>query len=355
MRKEALDKLYQGTVIPAVPLVLDSNRNLNEAGQRRLVRYYLRAGAGGLAVAVHTTQFEIREPETRYFEKVLNIAAQEARRFEKETGKVIILVAGACGPVSQAIEEATIAKELGYDAVLLSPGGLSHLSEQEMVERTRAVAAKMPVIGFYLQPSVGGRVFSYQYWQSTCEIDNVVAIKTAPFNRYLTLDVVRAVALSSRADKIALYTGNDDNIVIDLLTKFVFEKDGKVYTKRFAGGLLGHWAVWTGTVVRMFDAIKKAAEQDYIPAELLTLAARVTDANSAFFDTANGFKGCITGIHEVLRRQGLMEGIWTLNEDEGLSPGQAEEIDRVYEMYPELNDDEFVKEFLEAEKGNGDY
>ena len=340
--ERALEKLLEGTVIPATPLALNQERNLDEKRQRLLNRYYLAAGAGGLAVAVHTTQFAIRNPGINLFEPVLKIAAEEAEAFERRTGEVIVKIAGVCGPTAQAVKEAETALKHGYDAVLLSPGGLNGLTEDEMLSRTKAVAAIMPVVGFYLQPSVGGRVFSFDYWRALCEIENVVAIKSAPFNRYLTLDVVRAAALSKRADQIALYTGNDDNIVLDLLTKYQFTDNGKVYEKRFVGGLLGHWSVWTHTAVRMFEQIKAASVKDEIPAELLTLAAQVTDANAAFFDTANNFKGCIAGLHEVLRRQGLMEGIWCLDEHETLSPGQSEEIDRVYRMYPHLNDDDFV-------------
>ena len=227
----ALKKLHEGTVIPANPLALDENRNFDEKRQRAVVRYYLDAGVGGLAVAVHTTQFEIREPKYNLLEPVLRLAKEEAEKFEREHNETIVMVAGACGPKEQAVKEAELAKSLGYDAVLLSPGGLNHLSEDEMIERTEAVAAVMPVIGFYLQTAVGGRHFSYNYWERMCAIKNVVAIKAAPFNRYLTQDVVRAAALSSRADEIALYTGNDDNIVIDLMTNYSFEKDGKTYKK----------------------------------------------------------------------------------------------------------------------------
>ena len=251
-------------------------------------------------------------------------------------------VCGVCGPVEQAVREAETARRLGFDAVLLSPGGLNALSEKEMLARTRAVAEVMPVIGFYLQTAVGGRVFSYDYWSKLAEIEGVVAIKCASFNRYTTLDVVRAVTLSSRADQIALYTGNDDNIVIDLLTKYRFEKDGKTVENGFRGGLLGHWSIWTAKVVEMFRMLRGAEPS----AELLTLAAQVTDCNSAFFDTAHNFRGCIAGMHEVLRRQGLIESICCLNPEETLSPGQAEEIDRVYAAYPHLNDDAFVRDYL---------
>ncbi|NLA84138.1 MAG: dihydrodipicolinate synthase family protein, partial [Clostridiales bacterium] len=262
-------------------------------------------------------------------------------------GRSIFLIAGACGPVEQAVAEAELAKNLGYHAVLLSPGGLSHLSEEDLVYRTEQVAKVLPVIGFYLQTSVGGRIFTYDYWQKVCSIENLIGIKCASFDRYTTLDVVRAAALSPRSKEISLYTGNDDNIIIDLLTKYEFEHQGRKYEKAFVGGLLGHWAVWTYKVVEIFRQIKKSAGKPSIPAEILTLAAQVTDANSAFFDTANNFKGCIAGVHEVLRRQGLMEGIWCINENETLSPDQAEEIDRVYRMYPHLNDDEFVRENLD--------
>lgn len=338
----ALQILSEGTVIPATTLALDREGKFDETHQRMLVRYYLEAGSGGIATAVHSTQFEIRQPEHNLFETVISVVSSEIDAYEAETGKTIVKVCGVCGPVEQAVREAKIAKKLGFDAVLLSPGGLNHLSEEEMVERTKAVAEIMPVIGFYLQTAVGGRVFSYNYWQQVAEVENLVAIKCASFNRYTTQDVVRAVTFSSRADKIALYTGNDDNIVIDLLTTYRFCQDGKTYENRFRGGLLGHWSIWTAKVVEMFRMLKTASASD----ELLTLAAQITDCNAAFFDTAHNFKGCIPGMHEVLRRQGLIESIRCLNPEEVLSEGQAEEIDRVYKAYPHLNDDAFVKDFL---------
>lgn len=344
--QKALELLHAGTVIPAHPLALNAERKLDERRQRALTRYYLDAGVGGLAVAVHTTQFEIRDPEVNLLKPVLELASEEVERFEAATGKTIVKVAGVCGETAQAVAEAELAKQLGYDAVLLSPGGLNHMPEDYMLSRTAAVAAVMPVIGFYLQPSVGGRVFTYDYWAKLCEIDNVVAVKSAPFNRYYTQDVVRAATFSSRADQIALYTGNDDNIVIDLLTNYRFEKDGRTYTNHFSGGLLGHWSVWAHTAVQMFERLRNAREKGEITPELLALANQVTDTNAAFFDTANGFAGCIAGLHEVLRRQGLLEGIWCINPQEGMSKGQAEEIDRIYRMYPHLNDDAFVKENL---------
>ena len=343
----ALEILAEGTVIPATPLVLDSDGNFDEARQRRLIRYYLASGSGGIATAVHSTQFEIRLPHINLFERVIAAVSEETERFEKQTGKTIVRVCGVCGGIEQAVSEARTAKKYGFDAVLLSPGGLGHLSEDEMLDRTRAVADILPVIGFYLQTAVGGRVFSYNYWSRLAEIDNVAAIKCASFNRYTTLDVVRAVTLSSRADKIALYTGNDDNIIADLITKYRFCAGGKTCENRFRGGLLGHWSVWTNKVCQIFDRIKSG---EYDPAEMLTLGTQITDCNSAVFDTAHNFAGCIAGIHEVLRRQGLMESIRCLNPKETLSPGQAEEIDRVCAAYPHLLDDDFVKEFLTKEQ-----
>ncbi len=339
---EALEILHKGTVIPATPLALDENRKFDEKQQRLLTRYYLEAGAGGVATAVHSTQFEIRDPEINLFETVLRTVESVIADYEAETGKTIVKICGVCGKIEQAVAEAKLAKEIGYDAVLLSPGGLNDMPESYLIERTKAVAEVMPVIGFYLQHACGGRVFSFDYWAQVCEVPNVVAIKSAPFNRYLTIDVVRACAFSSRSEEIALYTGNDDNIVVDLLTEFKFTKDGKTYTKRFSGGLLGHWCVWTNKVVEMFPKLQFA---DATP-ELLTLAAEITDANEAIFDSTKSFAGCIPGIHEILRRQGLLKGIWCLNPNEVLSEGQAEEITRVCEMYPHLTDDDFVKEFL---------
>lgn len=345
--EKALKKLKAGTVIPANPLALDKDGNFNERRQRAVVRYYLDSGVGGLAVAVHTTQFEIREPKHNLLERVLRVAKEEADKFEAAHGETVVMVSGVCGPTEQAVKEAELAKSLGYDAVLLSPGGLNSYSEDYMVERTRAVAAVMPVIGFYLQTAVGGRAFSYNYWERICDIDNVVAIKAAPFNRYYSLDVVRAAALSRRADDITLYTGNDDNIVLDLVTTYKFTVDGKSYEKGFIGGLLGHWSVWTKRAVELFEKLREYRGKDSLPREILTLAAEVTDTNAVLFDTANGFAGCIAGLHEVLVRQGLFESTRCLNPDEKMSEGQKEEIDRLYKSYPHLNDDEFVKSNLD--------
>lgn len=348
--EKALGILKKGTVIPATPLVLDENRKIDEKGIRLLMKYYLNCGVGGIATAVHTTQFEIRKPEIALFDPILKIVSEEIDGFEKKNNKVIVKVAGVCGAADQAVREAETAKKYGYDAVLLSPGGLNSLSEAELIERTARVAEIMPVIGFYLQTAVGGRVFSYDYWEKICATENVAAIKCASFNRYQTLDVVRAAAMSERSGEITLYTGNDDNIVIDLLTEYSFDKNGKTVKRGFDGGLLGHWSVWTKKAVEIFNRIKEEKGKEAVSKEMLTLAAQVTDSNGAFFDTANNFSGCIPGLHEVLRRQGLMKNIYCLNPEEMLSKGQAEEIDRVYRAYPHLNDDKFIADNIEAWK-----
>lgn len=326
---QAIQKLINGTFIPATPLALDDNRKFDEAVQRNLVRYYIDSGVGGIATAVHTTQFEIRDPAVNLYEQILSVVSDEIDLYTCDT---VIKVAGVCGKVEQAVNEAKLSNQYGYDAALLSPGGLHDLTEDELIYRAEKVAEVIPVIGFYLQESVGGRKLSYNFWRRFCEIDNVHAIKCASFNRYTTLDTMRAAAMSSRSDLIGMYTGNDDNIGIDLLTEYRFGE----YTKRFTGGLLGHWAVWTKTAVELYNRFRIAADNNEITPELLTLAAQITDANSAVFDTANGFKGCIAGVHEILRRDGLMNNILCLNPDETLSPGQTEEIDRIYKMYPHL-------------------
>jgi len=332
------DRLNQGQVIPAHPLALTASRRLDERRQRALTRYYLAAGAGGAAIGVHTTQFEIRHPRHGLLRPVLQLAAEELK------GHDVVKIAGVVGPTPQATREAELAAGLGYHAGLLSLAAFPEASVPELLDHARAVASIIPVMGFYLQPGLGGRVLPYRFWRAFAEIDNVVAIKVAPFDRYRTIDVMRAVAESGRAGAIAMYTGNDDTIVGDLLTPFRF---GEV-TLRIAGGLLGHWAVWTLCAVRMLERIRQTiAAGEPIPQNWLTLAAEVTDANAAFFDAANGFRGSIPGIHEVLRRQGLLEGRWCLNPAEDLSPGQMEEIDRVYHAYPHLNDDGFVQEHLE--------
>jgi len=341
--------LRQGTVIPAHPLALDANRSLDESDQRQLTRYYLASGAGGVAVGVHSTQFAIRNPQVNLYEKVLALAAEEIAGSGKQDH--FISVAGICGDTAQAVREAELAVRYGYDLGLLSMGGLQNKTETEILERTRAVAAIIPVFGFYLQPSVGGRIFSYDFWLQFANIDNVMAIKAAPFNRYQTLDMVRAVCHSNRNEEITLYTGNDDNIVADLLTTYEFEIDGRTVRKRFEGGLLGHWAVWTEASVRLFKEIKQCRDSGHQGvAALLSKGIAVTDMNAAIFDPSHSFHGCIPGIHEVLRRQGLMKGIWCLDPHEVLSEGQAEEISRVCKAYPELIDDDFVKSFLSNQK-----
>ncbi|MBE1554705.1 dihydrodipicolinate synthase family protein [Sporosarcina limicola] len=339
--------LHEGAFIPAHPLALTSEKQLDEKAQRRLTRYYLDAGVGGIAVGVHTTQFEIRDPAFNLYETVLRMAAEEVDK--AGLNRPFLKIAGVCGGTEQAVAESKIAKKLGYDMVLLSNGGLNDLSEKEVLDRTREVAKEMPVFGFYLQPTIGGRVFSYQFWEEFASIPNVLAIKMAPFDRYLSLEVIRAVSASERSDEIALYTGNDDNIVVDLFTTYEFEQNGKKGTKEIVGGMLGHWAVWTHTAVKMFEEIKEARQGGQIDKKWFSIAQQVTDANSAFFDSINQFKGSISGINEVLARQGLLEGNWCLVDHEVLSAGQAEELDRVYQTYPQLHDDEFVQIFLAKE------
>lgn len=345
---KALEILHSGTVIPAIPLVLDEQRRFDPEGQRRLIRYYLEAGVGGLAVAVHTTQFEIRKPEIGLFEPVLSLAASEMDAFENRTGKTLVRVAGVCGPEEQACSEAETARQLNFDAVLLSPGGLGQLSEQDLIERTKAVAEVMPVIGFYLQTACGGRRLSFDYWKAVADVPGVVAIKCASFNRYQTIDLVRGVAFSARREQVALYTGNDDNIVVDLLTPYRFRVNGETVEMRFVGGLLGHWSLWTHSVMQLYNELRPYQDGRPVPQELLSRAVEVTDCNGAFFDVANSFAGCIPGVHEVLRRQGLMDGIWCLNPEETLSPGQVQEIERVCTSYPNLNDDAFAAAYLNS-------
>ncbi|RFS20056.1 dihydrodipicolinate synthase family protein [Chitinophaga silvatica] len=341
--------LYKGTIIPAHPLAIDEQRKLNENRQRLLTRYYIASGVGGVAVGVHTTQFAIRNPEINLLETVLRLAAEEIEAAQLD--RPFIKVAGVCGPTEQALSEARLALKYGYHFGLVSLGGLKDYSEAQLLDHVRKVAEVIPVFGFYLQPSVGGRIFSYEFWEQFVEIKGVKAIKTAPFNRYQTLDVVRAVACSSRKDEIALYTGNDDNIVADLLTTYRFNVNGRIVEKQYAGGLLGHWSVWTQKVAGLFARVKNCILEDYKGAgELLTEGIAVTDMNAAIFDPSHAFQGSIAGIHEVLRRQGLLEGIWCLEDHEVLSPGQAEEITRVSAAYPHLVDDDFVKEFLALER-----
>jgi dihydrodipicolinate synthase/N-acetylneuraminate lyase len=332
MEAGKLALLRKGVVIPAHPLALTSKRTLDERRQRALTRYYLAAGAGGLAVGVHTTQFAIRD--AGLLKPVLALAAEE----EKKLKPLTLKIAGVCGPTKQATAEAALARELGYDIGLLSLAALKDASEDQLIAHARTVGETIPLFGFYLQPAVGGRVLPYSFWRRFAELPSVVGIKMAPFNRYQTLDVLRAVAESGRADEIALYTGNDDNILLDLLTEFRFGEK----KLRIVGGLLGHWSVWTRKAVELLAEAHRAGGPT---PELLTRAAQITDSNAAFFDAASAFHGCIAGLHEVLRRQGLLEGLWCLDPKEGLSPGQTDEIDRVYKAYPHLNDDAFVEQY----------
>jgi hypothetical protein len=338
--------LHAGLVIPAHPLALTAQRKLDECRQRALTRYYLAAGAGGVAIAVHTTQFAIRE--VGLLRPVLELAAETVRVEAARTGREIVTVAGVCGDSRQALAEAQLAADLGYDAVLPSLGALREAGDEALLEHCRRLAEVRPLSGFYLQPAVGGRHLGYDFWRRLAEIDNLVAIKIAPFDRYRTLDVVRAVVAAGRVNDVALYTGNDDTIVLDLLTPYRLPTSDGPVTARIVGGLLGHWAVWTQKAVCVVDRAREiAANHAPIPQDLLVQAVQVTDANAALFDPAHGFAGCIPGIHEVLRRQGLLAGRWCLDPDEELSPGQMEEIDRVYAAYPHLHDDAFVAEGLD--------
>ena len=337
--------LHEGLAIPAHPLALNAERKLDERRQRALTRYYIESGAGGIAVGVHSTQFEIREKQHNLYEPVLRMAAEEVDK--AKLTRPFLKIAGICGPTEQAISEVERAVELGYDMGLVSMGGLRDWSERQHLDRIRELANYIPVFGFYLQPSVGGRNFSFDFWRVFSDIPGVIAIKMAPFNRYQTIDVVRAVCYSKRNKEIALYTGNDDNIVNDLLTKYCFEINGVKVEKRMVGGLLGHWAVWTQKAVELLEEIKRDRDKTTMLTNWLQRNVEITDSNAAFFDPAHHFEGCIPGIHEVLRRQGLLEGRWCLNPKEELSPGQMEEIDRVYRDYPHLQDDDFVKQNIQ--------
>jgi dihydrodipicolinate synthase/N-acetylneuraminate lyase len=341
-------RLAAGGVIPAHPLALDASRRLDERRQRALSRYYLAAGVNGLAVGVHTTQFAIHDQKLGLLQPVLAIAAEEMNRAERGRAESLIRVAGICGDTPQAVREASLARELGFHFGLVSLAAFRGQTIERMLEHCRAVAEVVDVFGFYLQPSVGGVVLPLEFWRKFCQIDNAVAIKVAAFDRYRTLDVVRAVAESGRND-IALYTGNDDNIILDLLSPHRVAVDGRIVMRHFVGGLLGQWAVWSAKAVDLWRQCRVLAVSGApIPHDMLQRAVDLTDANGAIFDAANGFRGCIAGIHEVLRRQGLLAGRWCLKDDEELSPGQAEEIERVSIAYPELTDDSFVAEHRDA-------
>ena len=334
---DVLAALRRGAVIPAHLLALDAGRKLDRRRQRALARYYLDAGAGGLAVGVHSTQFAIRE--CGLYQPVLALAMETAESWGK---RPLVMIAGLAGNTGQARREAVVARDLGYHAGLLSLSAMKSASEDELIAHCAAVAAEIPVVGFYLQPAVGGLHLPASFWRRLAGIDNVVAIKIAPFNRYRTLDVMRGVVEARAEERITLYTGNDDHIVLDLVTPFVVKRAGAEVELRIKGGLLGHWSVWTRTAVDLLTRIQAAVAAGAIAAELLALDSKVTDCNSAFFDVAHDFHGCIAGCHEVLRRQGLFEGIWCLDPHEGLSPGQSEEISRVIASYPEFDDSAFV-------------
>ena len=343
--------LRSGVVIPAHPLALTASRTLDERRQRALTRYYMDAGAGGLAVGVHTTQFAIRE--NGLYRPVLALAAETARAalaMRPPADRTFVMVAGLAGRTAQAAAEAEVARSLGYDVGLLSLGALAKATNAELIAHCRAVAGVIPLFGFYLQPAVGGRVLGYDFWRAFAEIENVWAVKIAPFDRYQTFDVVRAIAEAGR-DDVALYTGNDDHIVGDLLTPFPVTVGGERRVRWMDGGLLGQWAVWTRRAAELLDRVKRAratGATGATGAELLREGAALTDANGALFDAAHAFAGCIPGIHEVLRRQGLLAGIWYLDPRETLSPGQAEEITRVCAAHPALADDTFVAEHLDV-------
>ncbi len=344
----AFDALRAGAVVPAHPLALDASRKLDERRQTALSRYYCEAGAGGLAVGVHTTQFAIRDPKVGLYEPVLGLALEAMQAYEKRSGRCLIHVAGVCGRTAQAVKEAALARDMGYHLGLLSLGAMKDTDDDALLEHCRQVSAVIPLFGFYLQPAVGGRVLGYSFWRRFIEIENVHAIKVAPFHRYQTLDVVRALAESGRLGDVFLYTGNDDSILVDLLADFRLNRDGEEVTVRFAGGLLGHWAVWTRKAVELLHEVQQCRSRGGQGAfELLASAAEITDANAAFFDAPNNFAGCIAGIHEVLRRQGLLAGRWCIDPHEDLSPGQMAEIDRVCRSYPHLSDDEFVRKNLD--------
>ena len=340
---EELQKLLQkGMVIPAHPLALNKKRELDERRQKALTRYYLEAGAGGIAVGVHTTQFEIHEEKSGLLQPVLAIAAEAMREFEKRTCKKIIKIAGVCGKTPQAVREAKLARELGYDMALLSLSAFKQEDIETILTHCRQVAEEIPVFGFYLNPNIGGIYLPFEFWRKFLKIKNVLAVKIAPFDRYKTADVVRAAAETDR--NVALYTGNDDTIVFDLISEYIFEKNGKKRKMRIVGGLLGHWAFGTKKAVEYFNHIRECVlEKKPVPIDVLQLASQITDANGAVFDAANRFSGCVPGINYMLVKSGLLEGPWCINPKTVLSPGQKEEIDRVWQAYPHLRDDDFIE------------
>ncbi len=343
---DRLAVLRRGAVLPAHLLALDAERRLDARRQRAMTRYYLDAGAGGVAVGVHSTQFAIRE--VGLYQPVLELAMQTATEWEPIGGRrPLFMIAGLAGRTGQAVREAKLAQALGYQAGLLSLAAMKGASEDEIVAHCRAVAEALPLVGFYLQPAVGGIHLPMTFWRRFAGIDNVIAIKMAPFHRYRTLDVIRGVIAAEAEERVTLYTGNDDHIVGDLLTPFTFQREGRPVTVRIQGGLLGHWSVWTRAAVQLLERIHAAVRAGQVPLDLLALDAQVTDCNAALFDVAHDFHGCIAGCHEILRRQGVLQGTWCLDRNEGLSPGQADELTRVARDYPHLVDDGFVAEHRE--------
>lgn len=343
----ASERLHAGIVIPAHPLALTEAGTFDPKHQRALTRYYHAAGAGGLAVAVHTTQFEIRDSKHDLLTDVLDLAARTARECDSKTGRQTVMIAGVCGSTDQAIREAQLARRLGYHAGLLSLAALPDADTDALIEHCRRVAEHIPVFGFYLQPAVGGRQLPTEFWRRFAKIPEVIGIKLAPFDRYKTLDVIRGVAESGRANQLVLYTGNDDAIVTDLITRYRVSFGDNVVNLGMSGGLLGHWACWTARAVETLETCRSARLEGQVCSQLLTLATEVTDCNAALFDAANGFAGCIAGIQYVLFRQGLLASPRCLNPQETLSPGQREQIDRVRSAYPHLIDDAFVAAGLE--------
>ena len=341
------ETLREGVVIPAHPLALTDEGHLDVRRQRGLTRYYHAAGAGGLAVGVHTTQFSIRNPEHDLLEPVLRLAQQTATGLDQKHDRNTVLIAGICGETEQAVREARLSRDLGYHVGMISLASLAGATDCELISHCQVVAKEIPIFGFYLQPAVGGRILSFEFWRRLASIPNLVGIKLAPFDRYKTLDVVRGVAESGRSNDIVLYTGNDDSIVVDLLTPYSFDVDGEKVSLRIAGGLLGHWACWTERAVALLNLCKQARRRQQIPADLMTTAAAITDCNAALFDSANGYAGCIAGIQSVLHQQGLLSTARCLDAGESLSPGQQQEIDRVRAAYPEWIDDDFVAEHLD--------
>lgn len=340
--KEVLENFRRGTVIPATPLAIDENKKIDVKHQKALIRYYMDSGVGGIAIGVHSTQFEIREHGI--FEELLKLVSDEIDLWSAKTNKKILKIAGVCGEAAQATREAKYAVSVGYQATLVSLSALKGQSVDKLIEHCRKIAEIMPVIGFYMQTSVGGVVLPYEFWKEFAQIPNVLGIKIAPFNRYRTFDVVRAICEVGKENEITLYTGNDDNIVIDLLSEYRIDTVSGVKNVRIKGGLLGHWCVWTQKAVELLNEIHKLIDLGQaIPQELLMRANQVTDSNDAFFDSRNNFAGCIAGLHEVLHRQGLMANILCLSPNEILSKGQSQEITRVYKAYPHLHDDAFIK------------